>query len=138
MVCFVVWVSFPSNFGNFSVILLREDSIVPFMSLLKVDSKSNDGLNKNSKCPRIPQMFLYLKFTFLRLDIKLQIIPVYVLYYSIKTHQGVFWQNVSLHLRCNESLLGSSTSAVCIKGLLKHIPESPNSIKIYLLTGKVG
>lgn len=125
-------------FGNFLVMLRREDNIVPFISLLRVDSKSNDRLNKNSKCPRIPQMFLYLKFTFLWLDIKMQIIPVYVLYYSIKTHQGVFWQNVSLHLRCTESLLGSSTSAVCIKGLLKHIQDSPNSIKIYLLTGKVG
>jgi len=82
-------------------------------------------------------MFLYLTFTFLRLDIRTHI-PVYVFYCSIKTHQGVFWQSVSLHLRCTESLLGSSTSAVCTKGLLKHIPDSPNSIKIYLLTGKVG
>lgn len=129
---------FSQMFGNFLVMLLREDSIVPFISLLRVYAKSNDELNKNSKCPRIPQMFPYLKFTFYWLDIKMQIIPVYVLYYGIKTHQGVFWQNVSLHLRCTESLLGSSASAACTKGLLKHIPDSPNSIKIYLLTGKVG
>lgn len=51
-------------FANFLVLLLKEDSIVSFLSLLRVDSKSNDELNKNSKCP-ISQMFPYLKFTFL-------------------------------------------------------------------------
>lgn len=35
------------TFGNFLVMLLRKDTIVQFNSLLRVDSKSNDGLNKN-------------------------------------------------------------------------------------------
>lgn len=134
---FLSFFYFPQILGNFLVLLSKEDRLVPFLSLLRLNSKSNDGLNKNSKCP-ISQMFLYLKFTFLWQGIKMHIIPVYVLYYSVRTHQGIFWKNVRLHLKCTESLLGSSTFAVCIKGLLKHIPDSPHSFKIYLLGGKVG
>lgn len=44
---FLFWTFFFQTFGNFLVMLLRKNSIVPFNSLLRVDSKSNDGLNKN-------------------------------------------------------------------------------------------
>lgn len=38
-------------FGNF-LVMLRKDSIVAYISLLRVDSKTNDGLNNNAKMPK--------------------------------------------------------------------------------------